>query len=91
MERGGERGIEKEGGGRMGIRKLGKLEKLGRLRIVLPKIPKFLKPPKLLLPPIKRKPGWDILQCTSHSGFGLRGHRGPLITRNYNSVKESAT
>ena len=83
--------------GARGIRKLGKLEKLRRLRklrIVLPKIPKFPKfpkLPKLLLPPIKRKPGWDILQCTSHSGFGLRGHRGPLITRNYNSVKESAT
>ena len=76
------------------IRKLGKLRKLRRLRIVLPKIPKipkFTKLPKLLLPPIKRKPGWDILQCTSHSGFGLRGHRGPLISRNYNSVKESAT
>ena len=78
----------------MGIRKLGKLEKLRRLRklrIVLPKFPKFPKLPKLLLPLIKRKPGWDILQCTSHSGFGLRGHRGPLISRNYNSVKESAT
>lgn len=82
----------------MEIRKLGKLGKLGklrrlrRLRIVLPKIPKLPKVPKfpkLLLPPTKRKPGWDILQCTSHSGFGLRGHRGPLITRNYNSVSES--
>ena len=70
--------------GRLG--KLEKLRRLRKLRIVLPKFPKL---PKLLLPLIKRKPGWDILQCTSHSGFGLRGHRGPLITRNYNSVSES--